>query len=308
MDSEDIIEVISVVTAVVQTVSALSAAEKIKKKKKTSRTVWIRFWLKRRDQGKDVAELVLKELQYEDVETFYNFNRMYPRTYHHLLGLLRSKIEKQDTVMRQAIPAETRLLMTLRFLATGDSFRSLSCAFRVSCPAITSIIHEVVDAIISSLAEDYMKVRVNQDISCVTHLFTSNSQMPKTTDDWLRIAKEFNDLWNFPHCLGALGNGFENIIQTVCINIRWLSDGKHIAFRAKAADGSLYFNYKGFNSIVLLALVDANYNFLYVDIGCNGRANDASVFNASTLCKAMEQKQLNIPQDKELEENGEKMP
>ncbi|KAL7723600.1 hypothetical protein ACLKA6_007298 [Drosophila palustris] len=104
-------------------------------------------------------------------------------------------------------------------------------------------------------------------------------KMPKTTDDWLRIAKEFNDLWNFPHCLCAL-----------------------------AADGSLYFNYKGFNSIVLLALVDANYNFLYVDIGCNGRANDASVFNASSLCMAMEKKQLNIPQDKELEENGEKMP
>ncbi|KAL7723601.1 hypothetical protein ACLKA6_007299 [Drosophila palustris] len=113
MDSEDIIEVISVVSAVVQAVSALSAEGKIKKKKKCQRTVWSRFWLKRRDQGKDVAELVLKELQYEDVETFYNFNRMYPRTYHHLLGLLRRKIEKQDTVMRQAIFAETRLLMTL---------------------------------------------------------------------------------------------------------------------------------------------------------------------------------------------------
>ena len=71
-----------------------------------------------------------------------------------------------------------------------------------------------------------------------------------------------------------------------------------------ATSGSFYFNYKGPFSIVLLALVDADYKLIYVDIGCNGRASDGGVYKNSSLAIALEENHLNIPKDRTLD-NGE---
>ena len=27
---------------------------------------------------------------------------------------------------------------------------------------------------------------------------------PRTTDDWKNIAKDFYEIWNLPHCIGAI--------------------------------------------------------------------------------------------------------
>ena len=53
-------------------------------------------------------------------------------------------------------------------------------------------------------------------------------------------------------------------------------------------------------SIVLLALLDADYKFLYVDIGCNGRISDGGVFKNSSLGIALEMKPLNLPSPEPL--------
>lgn len=72
-------------------------------------------------------------------------------------------------------------------------------------------------------------------------------------------------------------------------------DGKHIAIRCPLKSGSNYYNYKQFYRIVLLALVDADYKFKYIDCGCNGRVSDGGVFANSTLFQTLESNTFHIP-------------
>jgi len=58
---------------------------------------------------------------------------------------------------------------------------------------------------------------------------------------------------------------------------------------------SIYRNYKGKDSIVLLALVNAEYNFIFVDLGKNGRMHDASVFRENPLAAQLHSGTLNLP-------------
>ena len=44
-----------------------------------------------------------------------------------------------------------------------------------------------------------------------------------------------------------------------------------------------------------MAFVDANYEFLYVDIGCNAIISDGGMFCNCSLSKAIEHNDLNIP-------------
>ena len=73
-------------------------------------------------------------------------------------------------------------------------------------------------------------------------------------------------------------------------------DGKHVMIKPPAQSGSYYFNYKHSFSIVLLAVVDANYKFVYVNVGCNGRILDGGVFCNCDLYKELEENQMNIPE------------
>lgn len=44
-----------------------------------------------------------------------------------------------------------------------------------------------------------------------------------------------------------------------------------------------------------MALVDANYKFIYVDVGAAGHAGDAGVFGDSALKKALTSNSLDLP-------------
>lgn len=113
--------------------------------------------------------------------------------------------------------------------------------------------------------------------------------MPTTEKEWLAIAEDFNKKWNFPNCIGAL-------------------DGKHVNIRAPKNLGSLYFNYKLSHSIVLMALVDANYKFIHINVGSRGRNADGGTFNNTLLAKSIELNTAGIPKDKPLPQRKNPMP
>lgn len=68
---------------------------------------------------------------------------MEPDIYDELLGMVKPLIQKHDTNMRLSISASTRLAVTLRFFATGDSYQSLAALFRIAPNTISIIVPPV---------------------------------------------------------------------------------------------------------------------------------------------------------------------
>lgn len=90
---------------------------------------------------------------------FDNFCRMSSSDFEFLLQKVGPAIAKENTRWRQAIPIKVRLAVTLRFLATGDTYKSLHFLFRISSQIISKIVPEVCRAIIDAL-DDEVKVRL----------------------------------------------------------------------------------------------------------------------------------------------------
>ena len=182
--------------------------------------------------------------------------RMSPETFENLLVLVGPKIAKKDTYMRDAIGASERLTLTIHYLAYGESQQTLSFAYRIARSTVSSIICETCAAIWEALQEVYLRP-------------------PQNHNDWKAICKGFNDV-EFSAFLGAI-------------------DGKHIAVQCPLKSGSQFYNYKGYFSIVLLAVCDAQYTFTFVDIGGYGSSNDSNILNNSNLGKAAESGSLDFP-------------
>lgn len=101
-------------------------------------------------------------------------------------------------------------------------------------------------------------------------------QCPSTKEEWREVAEEFSDRWQFINCGGAL-------------------DGKHIRIARPPHSGAMYYNYKGFYSIVLMALVNSEYKFIWLDVGQQGRISDGGVFDWTSFGNDLKSNKLNFP-------------
>ena len=80
-------------------------------------------------------------------------------------------------------------------------------------------------------------------------------------------------------------------------------DGKHIRIVPPPDSGAFYYNYKNYYSIVLMALVDSNYEFIFVDVGQNGRISDGGVLEHTEFMRRLNNGQLNLPDNTETVKN-----
>ena len=98
-----------------------------------------------------------EELKIEDSHSFKNFLRVDANIFRDVLGRAESRIETQDTFWRKPLSPGLRLAITLRYLATGDSYKGLSYGFRVAHNTISQIIPETCEAIIAEYLEDVLR-------------------------------------------------------------------------------------------------------------------------------------------------------
>ncbi|CAB4003682.1 Hypothetical predicted protein, partial [Paramuricea clavata] len=185
--------------------SLISIALIIKRRRKRRRrSLWTREWLKRNERG--VFRQLMEELRLEDPEHYRRYLRMDTSKFECLLEKVEMKLTRKDTNMREAIPAGERLALSLRFLATGESYSSLHYQFRISVSSFALIVPEVCQAVFDVMKDEFL-------------------HFPENEEEWLAIAAGFEDVWQLPHCIGA-------------------ADGKHVRILHPRNSGSVFYNYK----------------------------------------------------------------
>ncbi|XP_060855314.1 uncharacterized protein LOC132932993 [Metopolophium dirhodum] len=141
-------------------------------------------------------------------------------------------------------------------LSTGTNFVALQFEFLLGQSSISSIVRETCQSLWETLQPQ---------------------EMPEPNpNQLLDIAKKFYLKTTFPNCIGAV-------------------DGKHIRCVNPNNAGSLFFNNKKYFSIVLMAVVDADYCFITIDVSTYGKDSDTPIFKESPFGKKLYSEQLNLP-------------
>ncbi|XP_047518535.1 protein ALP1-like [Pieris napi] len=230
------------------------------KKKQKQRKFWVNPYILTMNQDGGHFKRKYEALKICGNEKFFEYFRMTITSFEQLFTKLAPRLQKQYVFRKPVDPIE-KLGLTVRFLATGNSFRDMEFTDYRGKSTISRIVQEVCRAIWDILLSE-----------CI----------PTITEELMeQIAEDFDKKTNFPNCMGAL-------------------DGKHIRINSPAHSGSLFFNYKNYNSIVLLGLVDSKYRFVYVDIGAYGKECDSTIFQNTKLYELLIQHRLPIPVSKPL--------
>ncbi|KPJ00652.1 PREDICTED: uncharacterized protein LOC106123115 isoform X2 [Papilio xuthus] len=183
-------------------------------------------------------------------------------TFDYILRHLDSRITQQIRSKRVVTNPE-KLFLTLRFLAHGLSFKSLSHSYYLGRSTVGKIIYQTLHVIWITLRRFHMP--------CLTE-----NDFKKKADDYLMK-------WQFPNCIGAIGTKNFRIMKSENI-------------RSKNKNSNKYC------SLVLQAISDADYKFIAVEIVGkeSKRYRNPFHFSASKFKKLLENQQFNVPPGQKL--------
>ena len=158
------------------------------------RRYWVRPWLSQAEcEEEGQYTRLMPTLELDDPMAYQNCIRMLPELFQELEQRLGPDIQRERTWMRDPLSPGLKLAVTLRHLASGDSYPTLQFTFRVVRSTINKFVPEVCVVIIRAYRDEMM--------TC-----------PTSSEDWLEVKSVFRRRWIIPHALGAL-------------------DGKHIPIR-----------------------------------------------------------------------------
>ena len=149
--------------------------------------------------------------------------RLSPGFFKEILQRLTPRLERKRGTGFEAFNPGFKFAICLRYLSSGESYGDLAVHWCVS----KAIVHKIIVEVCSAIIDEFMDETL---------------YLPRSKAVWIHEADEFYRQWNLPNCVAAV-------------------DGKHIRIKCPAKGGSLYYNYKKFHSILLLAVVDSKLRF-----------------------------------------------
>ncbi|KAG0442332.1 hypothetical protein HPB47_015733 [Ixodes persulcatus] len=178
------------------------------------------------------------------VQNFKACFRVMPCTFRYLVDVCRPTMQRETTNMRTPISVEKRVAIALYKLCSTAEDRTIGHLFGVGRATVNIVYREFCRTIVAKLEES--TVAMVRQSELYNHML------------------EFEAVCGFPSAIGAL-------------------DGCHLAVSPPKDQYCNYRNYKGWYSIILLAIVDHRYTFRYVNVGSPGKCHDAHVYRNSRL-------------------------
>ena len=182
-------------------------------------------------------------------ERFKKTFRVSKNTFNFILSRIRHDLER-ETVNEDPISPECRLGICLYRLGRGDYYYTIAEMAGLGVSTVHSIVTQVCASIVENLWQE-----------CITE------HMPESEDDFNRKMEDMNNRWQFPFCWAAI-------------------DGCHIPIKCPPGGAEAckeYHNFKNFYSIVLMAMVDSRYRFIWGSCGFPGNSHDAVIFQSTGL-------------------------
>ena len=166
-----------------------------------------------------------------------------------ILNKIKHVLERQ-TLVEQPIPPELRLAICLYRLGRGSYYFTIAEMSGLGLSTVCTITKEVSQAIIDFLW--------NESVT---------KYMPQSEQQFRNKIVDMEEMWQFPCCWAAI-------------------DGCHIPIKCPPGGQEAckeYHNFKNFYSVVLMAMVDSHYRFIWGSYGYPGNSHDSIIFQSTDL-------------------------